>query len=83
MEIIRDRREGVAELERDRDDLVGTYAGAPPDVMEGLEAEERQRIYRMLRLRVLVGADGTLTVSGIAGTKVLKTIGRDLRLDTA
>jgi hypothetical protein len=83
LETIRDRREGVAQLERDRDHLVGTYAGLPPDLLDDLEAEERQRIYRMLRLRVLVGADGTLTVSGIAGAKDLKTTGRDLRFDAA
>jgi hypothetical protein len=83
LEAIRDRREGVAELERARDDLVGTYAGSPPDILEGPEAEERNRIYRMLRLEVLVGADGRLTVSGISGAKVFRTVGRDLRLDAS
>jgi hypothetical protein len=80
---IRDRREGVAELERDRDDLVGTYVGSPPDLLEGLEAEERHRIYRMLRLEVLAGADGRLTVSGSPGATALRTVGRDLRLDAS
>jgi hypothetical protein len=81
LEAIGNRREDVAELERDRNDFVGTYAGSPPEILDGLEADVRHRIYRMLRTDVLVGADGTLTVSGIAGTKILKTVGRDLRFD--
>jgi hypothetical protein len=80
LEAIRDCREGVAELERDRDDFVGTYAGSPPELLDGLGAEARHRIYRMLRLEVLAGADGNLTMSGIPGATVLRTVGRDLRL---
>jgi hypothetical protein len=83
LEAIGDRSEGVSELERDRDYLVGAYVGAPPDVLEGLEAEERHRIHRMLWLEVLVGADGSLTVSGIPGATALRTVGRDLRLDAS
>ncbi len=77
LEAIGDRCEDVAGLERDRDDLVRTYVGSPPDGLEGLEAEERHRIYRMLRLEVLLGVDGGLTVSGIPGAKVLRAAGRD------
>lgn len=78
-----DRREGVAGLERDRDDLVGTYAGSPPQALEGLKAEERHRVYRMLRLEVLAGANGGLTVAGIPGSTVFTTVGRGLRLDAS
>jgi len=67
LEKIKDRREDVARLERDMDDLLRTYVGSPPDRLEGLGAEERHLIYRKLRLEVLLGADGTLAVSGIPG----------------
>lgn len=81
LEMIRDRRESVARLERDRDELVGTYVGTPPDVLEGLEAEERHRIYRMLRFEVFVGADGSLTVSDITDPGGPRTLGRDYHPD--
>jgi hypothetical protein len=83
LEAIRDRRAGVTGLEQVRDDIVGTYVSSPSDVLESLEAEERHRIYHMLRLKVLAGADGSLTVSGISGATVFRTVGRDLRLDAS
>jgi len=83
LEAIRNRREGVAELERDRDALLEVYAGSSPNALEDFEAEERNRIYRMLRLEVFAGADGSLTVGGIPGATVLKTDGRDLQLDAS
>jgi DNA-binding FadR family transcriptional regulator len=38
------------ELERDRDALIEFYAGAVPEALDRLDGEERNRIYRMLRL---------------------------------
>jgi hypothetical protein len=71
---IEDRRERVEELERERDALLEAYAGATPEVLEGLEPVERHRVYRMLRLEVLVGLDGSLNGSianGLPGAAVL------------
>jgi hypothetical protein len=60
LDAIEDRRERKEELERGRDPIFGTYAGAAPGVLESLEPEERHRLYRTLRLEVLVGVDGNL-----------------------
>jgi hypothetical protein len=71
---IEDRRERVEELERDRDVLLEAYAGATPEILEGLEPAERHRVYRMLRLEVLIGLDGSLNGSianGLSGAAIL------------
>jgi hypothetical protein len=60
LDAIEDRRERKEELERGRDAILGTYAGAAPEVLERLEPEQRHRLYRTLRLEVLVGVDGNL-----------------------
>jgi hypothetical protein len=71
---IEDRRERVEQLERDREALLEAYAGATPEILEGLEPAERHRIYRTLRLEVLIGLDGSLNCSianGLPGAAVL------------
>jgi hypothetical protein len=60
---IEDIQERVEDLERDRDALLEAYANATPEILESLEPVERHRIYRMLRLEVLVGLDGSLNGS--------------------
>jgi hypothetical protein len=60
---IEDRQERVEDLERDRDALLEAYADATPEILESLEPEVRHRVYRMLRLEVLVGLDGSLNGS--------------------
>ena len=64
LEALRGRRERMAELERDRDSLLKSYAGMAPQVLDGLIPEERHRVYRMLKLKVLVKPDGSLEASG-------------------
>jgi site-specific DNA recombinase len=72
LETIRSRREGVQRLKRDRDALLESYAGSQREILEALTSEDLHRVYRMLRLEVLVDVDGTLTVNGIPGAAVLK-----------
>ena len=55
----------MEELERDRDTLLESYAGAVPEALENLEPEGRHRVYEMLRLRVVAHLDGTLEARGI------------------
>jgi hypothetical protein len=57
--------ERVEELERDRDALLEFYAGAVPEALDQLDGEERNRIYRMLRLEITPRPDGILDVRGI------------------
>jgi site-specific DNA recombinase len=59
------REERVEELERDRDALLEIYAGAIPETLDRLDGEERNAVYRMLRLGITPQEDGTLDVRGI------------------
>ena len=59
------QEERVEELERDRDALIEFYAGAVPEALDRLDGEERNRIYRMLRLEITPRPDGGLDVRGI------------------
>src|SRR3712207_5505101 len=65
LDAIRQRCKRLEELERDRDTLLESYAGAVPEALENLEPEERHRVYEMLRLRVVAHIDGTLEARGI------------------
>ena len=54
----------MAALERDRDALLRSYAEMTLEALDEITSEERHRIYRMLKLKVLVQPDGTLEASG-------------------
>ena len=41
-----------------------------PEALDALEAEERHRVYKMLRLSTVALSDGTLEVSGAFGEDV-------------
>jgi hypothetical protein len=56
-----------AELERDHDAVIESYAGMFPDALGALSGEERRRPYGMLRLEVAPTPDGP-EVSGALGT---------------
>ena len=59
------RHARLEELERDRDALMDSYAGAVPGALDALGPEERRRVYGMLRLKVSAHADGALEAKGI------------------
>jgi hypothetical protein len=59
-----DRRERLEELERDRDALIERYAAMVPEALGGLTGEERNTLYRMLRLQVVPTSEG-LALSGV------------------
>jgi hypothetical protein len=71
LEEARVRRGSIEALERDRDALLESCTGASQETLERLGPEERHRVYHLLRLGVLVGADGDLAVSGAPGTASL------------
>ena len=48
LENVTSRRDRVAALENDRDDLLECMAGMVPEGLDGLTGEERNRLYRML-----------------------------------
>jgi hypothetical protein len=58
------RAEHLAQLERDRDSLLESYAGLVPEAIDALVSEERYRAYRIIGLEVHLAPDGSLELSG-------------------
>lgn len=69
------RRERIERMERDRDAVLETYAGAVHEGLDTLTPEERHRVYKMLRLEVLAYPDKSLVVSGA----IVAEVGTDPR----
>ncbi len=63
LEALAQHEERVEGLERDRDALLKSYAATVPVALDDLKPEERNRIYRLLRLEVTTSDDG-YAVSG-------------------
>jgi hypothetical protein len=62
LEHIRNRTARVERLEQDRDALLNHYTRIAVEHLDKLEPEERNRVYRMLDLKVLAHRDGNLEV---------------------
>ena len=58
------RTEHLAQLERDRDSLLESYAGLMPEAIDALGSEERRRAYRIIGLELHLAPDGSLEISG-------------------
>jgi hypothetical protein len=56
--------ERLAQLERDRDSLLESYAGVLPEAIDALESEERHRVYRMIGMEAHLASDGSFELSG-------------------
>ena len=69
---IEKRRERLELLERDKDEILNSYARMAPEALGLLSPEERCRLYRMLRLKVIATSDRSLEVSGALETGVVK-----------
>ncbi|MCA1738454.1 MAG: hypothetical protein LC740_06390 [Actinobacteria bacterium] len=72
LESIRNRQERVELLERDKDEVLDSYARLAPEALDGLSPEERHRLYRMLRLKVIINSDRSLEVSGALETELVQ-----------
>ena len=57
-------QEEIEALEADADALLASYEQVTPDRLDALDAEEHHRIYRLMRLEVLVNLDGSLEAQG-------------------
>jgi hypothetical protein len=66
--ILEEGRRRLEELERDGEALMERYAGAVPEALENLLPEERHRVYKMLKLRVLAYPDSRLEVNDVLGS---------------
>ena len=63
---VRAREARVEEREKDRDALLESWAGAVPEALGGLTGQEKNKLYRMLRLEVTPTAEG-FDVTGALG----------------
>jgi hypothetical protein len=57
-------RECIEQLERDKDEVLDSYARMAPKALGSMSPEERHRLYCMLRLKVFVKFDRSLEVTG-------------------
>jgi hypothetical protein len=67
---LQSRREASEQLELDKEAMLEHYARIAPEALDSLTPEERHRLYKMLRLEVLVRPDSSLEVSGLFGEAV-------------
>jgi hypothetical protein len=51
-------------LKRDREEVLESYASATVETLEELSPEQRNKLYKILKLRVVLRDDGTPEVSG-------------------
>ncbi len=61
---LRRHTERLAQLERDRDSLLESYAGLLPEAIDALGSEERCRVYRMIGLEAHLASEGSFEISG-------------------
>lgn len=64
LEVLRSHQERIEGLERDKDALLESYVGMVPQALDGLTPEERHQVYKMLRVEVVVDANGRVEVTG-------------------
>ena len=64
---VEERREWIEQLEQEANGLLAHYAGIVPEALDALTPEERHRVYRMMRLNVVMSADGLAKVTGAFG----------------
>jgi hypothetical protein len=67
LDALRSRQEHIEQLEHDADTILNQYARMVPEGLDTLTPKERHRVYKMLRLRVLLHADGSTEITGIFG----------------
>ena len=56
--VLEDRQQRIAGLERDKEALLEHYEALTPGAVRDLDPEERNRFYKLLRLKVMARTDG-------------------------
>jgi hypothetical protein len=67
---LRNHREHLDELVRDRDALLDSLVSMAPEALDTLSSEERHQIYKMLKLRVFANPNGSLELRGVFGNNL-------------
>ena len=72
LEAARGREERLRNLESDKEALLRHYENTAPEALDSLTSEERQQLYRLLRLKLTAGPppERELTLTGILGESV-------------
>ena len=83
LDALRSRQEHIEQLQNDADTILKRYAGMVPEALDTLTSEERHRVYKMLRLRVLLNADGSTEITGIFGGPVDGGPGRSVKTEAS
>jgi hypothetical protein len=86
LEVLQSRKERLADLEHGREALFERYSGLVPKKLDALDAEERHRLYKMLRLKLITRTEGDLEMSGVLtgsvgefGARETTSVGRRYR----
>jgi hypothetical protein len=58
----------MGRLEHDADALLKHFAGMVPETLNSLTSQERHGTQEMVRLRVVVSADGPVEITGVFGS---------------
>ena len=64
LDALKERRERIEHLEQDANALLEHYASMVPEALDDLTSEERHRAYKLVRLNVVMYADGLVEVAG-------------------
>jgi DNA repair exonuclease SbcCD ATPase subunit len=73
---LEDRCNSLKDLEHDAVTLLESYARMVPEALDNLDAEERNHVYKLLRLKVSAYQDGTLEVNGALGSSLCVSEGK-------
>jgi site-specific DNA recombinase len=76
LEALMRRQEHIKQLEEDREALLESMAEIVPDALEGLTPEERNKIYRMLRLEVTPLEKGYEVSGAFCSSGLMSPLGR-------
>ena len=71
LEATRSRLSRLEDMERGKDALISYYASLMPQGLTKLSSDEKNRVYRMMRLRLFADREGVLTADW--GCNVLPT----------
>jgi hypothetical protein len=71
---LEDHRGRVEQLEEDRDALIEAMSETVPDALDELTSDERNKVYRMLRLEVTPAAEG-FSITGALRARLQNGIG--------
>ena len=65
LEALRGRREQLENLKRNRDAVLRSYANVTAEALDELSPEERNKLYKILKLQVVLRDDGTPELTGV------------------